>query len=290
MRRGGIRLSLTAAHTADDVTRVIQRLAEHVPAVLAEEGLSVDFLDQEFSNALPQKSTEDASLEALIKRLVTDKRAPTRAPAPVIALAPRRPVETNDGLSVERYTSIQQIDEATWNSLLGTVGFISWDALVMAEQVFSGETEPENTWEFLYVLVRDANGRVIAAAPFTVALCKGRHAHARGGVVARRRSAAGPTPISSPRGRCSWARSSPRATTLSGSLRGPGAPRWRASSTSRARRATGPAARCWCCAMLRRRRRRDESEMLHHGLVECPCSTRTTADHLANGAGSTSPR
>ncbi|APR76505.1 2-amino-3-ketobutyrate coenzyme A ligase [Minicystis rosea] len=171
MRRGGIRLSITAAHTTADVRLVIDRLAAHIPAVLSEEGLSIDFLDQEFSSALPRPDREATpSLETLIKELVTDKRAPR--PAPAIALAPRGPVEQDDGLRVERFTSIQQIDKDTWNALLGTAGFISWDSLRMQEQVFAGGSEPENRWGFLYVIVRDARDRIVAAAPFTVALCK----------------------------------------------------------------------------------------------------------------------
>jgi predicted N-acyltransferase len=42
----------------------------------------------------------------------------------------------------------------------------------MQERVFSGASEPEHDWQFLYVLIRDQAGRVVAAAPFSVALCK----------------------------------------------------------------------------------------------------------------------
>jgi 7-keto-8-aminopelargonate synthetase-like enzyme/predicted N-acyltransferase len=166
MRRGGIRLSLTAAHTLEDVSLVLHRLAEHIPAVLAEEGLTIDTLDQEFARALPGRSSAQgvSPLKALITRLIAEKEAATADSA--------RPAKASDGLSVERYTSIHQIDKALWNSLLGTVGFISWDSLAMQERVFSGTTEPENSWQFCYVLVRDTTGRVVAAAPFTVALCK----------------------------------------------------------------------------------------------------------------------
>lgn len=128
--------------------------------------MTLDVLDQEFASALPGRGAP--SLAALVQRLFVAEDAP--APAPTLAAT--RPVEAQGGLTVERYTSITQIDKALWDSLLGTVGFISWDSLVMQEQVFSGATEPENSWEFLYVIVRDAAGGVVAAALFTVALCK----------------------------------------------------------------------------------------------------------------------
>lgn len=172
MRRGGIRLSITAYHTAEDVTRVIQRLAVHIPAVLAEEGLTVDNLDDEFRHALPGKgrfaARARAPLQELIQRLIIEQESSE----PELSLPVKRTVEAPEALSVERYTSIWQIDKALWNSILGTVGFISWDSLMMQEQVFTDAAEPENSWQFLYVLVRDQAGNVVAAAPFTVALCK----------------------------------------------------------------------------------------------------------------------
>ncbi len=173
MRRGGIRLSITASHTAEDITRVIERLAVHIPAVLSEEGLTVDNLDEEFRNALPGKAVRlgtrgRAPLQHLIQQLIVDQGSSE----PEQVLAPRQPVEAPTSLVVERFTSIWQIDKALWNSMLGTVGFISWDSLMMQEQVFTDSAEPENAWQFLYVLVRTPDGRVVAAAPFTVALCK----------------------------------------------------------------------------------------------------------------------
>lgn len=176
MRRGGIRLSLTASHTTEDVTRVIQRLAVHIPAVLAEEGLTVDNLDEEFRHALPGKvrvgGRSRPPLQELIQRLIVEQEPSKPAPALLPLPAPRRPVEPTVDLVVERFSSIWQIDKALWNSMLGQVGFISWDSLMMQEQVFTDTDEPENSWEFLYVLIREPNGRIVAAAPFTVALCK----------------------------------------------------------------------------------------------------------------------
>ncbi len=172
MRRGGIRLSITAYHTAQDVARVIERLAVHIPAVLAEEGLTVDNLDDEFRHALPGKgrfaARARAPLQELIQRLIIEQEAPEPELTPPV----KRPVEAPEALTVERYSSIWQIDKAQWNSMLGTVGFISWDSLMMQEQVFTDAVEPENSWWFLYVLVKDQTGHIVAAAPFTVALCK----------------------------------------------------------------------------------------------------------------------
>ncbi|MFT3775190.1 MAG: aminotransferase class I/II-fold pyridoxal phosphate-dependent enzyme [Minicystis sp.] len=164
MRRGGIRLSLTASHTAEDVTRVIERLAVHIPAVLAEEGVTVDNLDEEWSRALPgrdRSARTTPSLTELIHGLVAEQK-------------PAEPAATGlaESLTVERYTSIRQIDQTLWDALLGTAGFISWESLAMQEQVFGGATEPENSWQFLYVIIRDQRHRILAAAPFTVALCK----------------------------------------------------------------------------------------------------------------------
>lgn len=176
MRRGGIRLSLTASHTAEDVTRVIGRLAEHIPAVLAEQGMTLDALDQEFAHALPGRhaAPRTSPLEALIEELIADRRASQTAGAAESAAAasPGGSAEGLDGLRVERFGSIHEIDRALYDSMFGSCGFISWDSMAMQERVFSGGAERENAWQFRYLLVRDAEDRVVAAAPFTVALVK----------------------------------------------------------------------------------------------------------------------
>jgi predicted N-acyltransferase len=78
-----------------------------------------------------------------------------------------------DGLKVEEYTTIAQVDRATWDGVLGSSAYIGWDAMSLAERVFD-ERQPkrEHSWKFRYALVRNEKNEIVAAAPFTTAVMK----------------------------------------------------------------------------------------------------------------------
>jgi 7-keto-8-aminopelargonate synthetase-like enzyme len=58
LKRAGIRLSVTVAHSLDDIKRVIGKLAEHIPAVLRDEGVTESELDRLFERAVPKYAQE----------------------------------------------------------------------------------------------------------------------------------------------------------------------------------------------------------------------------------------
>jgi 7-keto-8-aminopelargonate synthetase-like enzyme/predicted N-acyltransferase len=156
MKRAGIRLTLTAAHALEDVERAIELLAEYVPQVMADESITKADLASQFSRALPMESREAEA-------------APTSAP--------RKRQDsgvdlTADTLSVETFRTIRQVDRDLWDATLGTAGACSWDAMELLERVFVDQERREHNWEFLYVLVRDADARPVAVTFFTTCLSK----------------------------------------------------------------------------------------------------------------------
>jgi 7-keto-8-aminopelargonate synthetase-like enzyme len=56
MRRAGIRMAVTSAHTRADITRCLEGLAKHGPAVLREERMSRRELDELFVRAVPEEA------------------------------------------------------------------------------------------------------------------------------------------------------------------------------------------------------------------------------------------
>jgi predicted N-acyltransferase len=175
MQRTGIRLSLTAAHEVDDVVRVVTGLAEHLPGVLEKEGVTRKRLDDLFKRALPTETRrlQPASVQlSPSQTIVALSGVDERSALEQITIAPLYDQESYEQLRVEQYRSIQQIDQELWDSLLGTVGTCSWDAMAVQEKVFTGQSRPEHNWEFLYVIVRDRFDKVLAATFFTTALCK----------------------------------------------------------------------------------------------------------------------
>lgn len=141
MKRAGIRFTITSAHSYAELDHAIDRLAVHVPAAIAEEGLSEAALASLFRDALPAES----------------------------AGRPARPV----ALTVESTRAIAEVDRDTWNAVLGTSAVCSWDAMRAVEAVYGREdAPPEDRWTFRYVLVRDAAGAVVAATVLTTLLQK----------------------------------------------------------------------------------------------------------------------
>ncbi|MCK6507280.1 bifunctional aminotransferase class I/II-fold pyridoxal phosphate-dependent enzyme/GNAT family N-acetyltransferase [Myxococcota bacterium] len=153
LRRSGIRFSVTAAHSAEQVEDALRALAAHLPAALATEGVSRADLDEGFRGTLPRA----AHLRAL-PRPEAPPPADDRAPAVALVL--------------ERRERIDALDPAEWDRMLGTAGSCSHAALELAEAVFQPGGAPEDDWRFTYLVVRDPQGRPVAATFFTTMLSK----------------------------------------------------------------------------------------------------------------------
>lgn len=142
MKRGGIRLSVTTAHTFAEIDHAVERLAFHIPAVLRDLGVAESQLAEAFANAIPREAAIEKPLDGT-------------------------------GLRMESATSIHQIDRAAWDSALGRAAHCSWDAMVAAETIYGGnDASPEHRWSFRYLLVRDHAGQVVAATFLTTLLSK----------------------------------------------------------------------------------------------------------------------
>jgi hypothetical protein len=149
-KRSGARLTITAHHTEDDVAGVVAALAEHLPGAIADEGASIDDLYRAFARQLRGRPRLSA-------RRIMHARTPVR-PA----------------LRLEHAGSIECVDAAEWDRLLGGRGAFDSAALRTFESVFADPTasSAEDAWKFHYLLVRDQCGAPVAATFFTTALWK----------------------------------------------------------------------------------------------------------------------
>jgi 7-keto-8-aminopelargonate synthetase-like enzyme len=146
-KRSGARIALTAHHTEDDVAALVEALTDALPKALADEGDDLSTLKRAFSRQLSGRPVTVRS-----------------APAP----APRE-------LRLEQHTTIEAIDRAEWDAMLGARGAFDWQGLRAMEDAFAGDpgAEPEHRWAFRYWIVRDpAGGKPVAATFFTTALWK----------------------------------------------------------------------------------------------------------------------
>jgi 7-keto-8-aminopelargonate synthetase-like enzyme len=178
MRRAGLRCGITATHSHEDIDRLVDGLARHVPAVLSEEGVRMADLDDLFAESVVRDRApvaEKTFLAAIVENAPGKVTLPRAASGKAIAATAHQRLvrQERDGLRIERYLSIRDLDRAEWDRLLGTVGCVSADAMDLAERVFS-QKQPriEHHWDLDYLIVRDALGRPVAATSLCTSLQK----------------------------------------------------------------------------------------------------------------------
>lgn len=159
-RRAGIRLTVTALHTPDEVRGVVESLARHVPEALHGHGVTTEELRGLFHDAVPRESRTGQSL-----------RIPRAAGAPAVA-PPRRAGAVPPGWTLQLVSSADDLDAAEWDGLMGGTGASTREALRTAERLFRGQPLPEHNWQFRYLVVRGPGGRPLAATYFTRCLHK----------------------------------------------------------------------------------------------------------------------
>ena len=141
----GLRLAITNGQSDSDIKNVLDAFQYHFPRVLEEEGQTVEDIAGNFN--LP--------FESSVKRY-----------------APVNKAEPESLFRVQHENSIQKIDKELWNSLLADNGTFDWDGCRFLEETFSGNPEPENNWEFHYLVIRDQQNKPVLATFFTELLCK----------------------------------------------------------------------------------------------------------------------
>src|SRR5690242_10920220 len=119
MKKGGIRMPITVHNRPEDITRLVEAIARHLPEVLEEEGSSVEEVRTAFG--LPQAEAT--------------RSLPTRAPS------------ARAGLTLEHVTTVDDLDAAEWDDLLGDRGSFDVRGLRFLEDAFRGNERPEDEWD-----------------------------------------------------------------------------------------------------------------------------------------------
>jgi 7-keto-8-aminopelargonate synthetase-like enzyme/predicted N-acyltransferase len=141
----GLRLAVTNGQTEEDIKNVVSAFAHHFPKVLEEEGVSVDDISANFN--IPFEETKE--------RYGTSKKR-----------------DFSQKLDITLETTISKIDVTEWDNLLGDNGTFDWEGCRFLEETFCDNPEPENNWNFHYLIIRDKTKKPILATFFTELLCK----------------------------------------------------------------------------------------------------------------------
>lgn len=141
----GLRLAITNGQTKADIQQVLDAFQYHFPKVLEEEGQTVEDISTNFNLPFEQ----------------TAKRYAVSLPA-----------ETETKLDIQHETTIHNIDKTLWDDLLGDNGTFDWEGCRFLEETFRDNPEPENNWNFHYLIIRDEKKKPVLATFFTELICK----------------------------------------------------------------------------------------------------------------------
>ncbi|HRG53543.1 MAG TPA: aminotransferase class I/II-fold pyridoxal phosphate-dependent enzyme, partial [Bacteroidia bacterium] len=141
----GLRLAITNGPTEEDIKNVIAAFAHHFPKVLEEEQISVEDISTNFN--MPFEDTKKR-YNRIFK------------------------TEEVSGHSILHENTIQNINQEEWDDFLGDNGTFDWNGCRFLEETFRGNPEPENNWNFHYIIIKDAAKKTILATFFTELLCK----------------------------------------------------------------------------------------------------------------------
>lgn len=168
VKRGGVRLGITCMHTFEEIDALVGALARHLPAVLHEEGITRQDLDDLFHMAARRNH---GRTDSYLATLTSEANTRIRYSAP--RNWERTGLEADPAtLVVEHRRSITEMDPAEWDAMLGTAGCCSHTALRTTEAAFINQPRREHNWEFHYLVVRQPDGRPVAATFLTSGLQK----------------------------------------------------------------------------------------------------------------------
>ncbi len=140
----GMRLPIANGQTNQDIKNLLEAFHYHFPRVLEEEGITLDKISQNFK--LPFEETKKRYAIGLIDNAAAFK--------------------------IQHETTIHHIDKTTWDDLLGDRGTFDWEGCRFMEETFCNNPEPENNWNFHYLIFRDKTNNPILATYFTEVICK----------------------------------------------------------------------------------------------------------------------
>ncbi|MDH5598452.1 MAG: GNAT family N-acetyltransferase, partial [Cyclobacteriaceae bacterium] len=136
----GIRIALNNNLSLSDIDNLIMDIYSLFPAVLKEEGESMNDISNYFGKNFPDPFFNYKQL--------------------------------NESFSTHHFNSIKDIERSLWNKLLGSNGSFDYDGCLFLESSFSGNDSLENNWKFHYFILYDNESNPVIATFFTELLVK----------------------------------------------------------------------------------------------------------------------
>jgi len=147
----GLRFALTLHHTKEDIEKLAERISHHLPLVLQEEQRSMLDIYNAF-RSMPGIKEQKANYERSRQKTTEQQQ--------------------QSDCNIMRYNSIQEIAREEWDACFENRGAFDWNALRLLEDVFRGNANPEENWQFTYYIVRNKAQKIILATFFTTTITK----------------------------------------------------------------------------------------------------------------------
>lgn len=146
MKNTGVRFTITRLHTFNQIEGMVESMSRHFDAVLEEQNFSREQVYKAFKIDSPEvRRIREKSIEQ----------------------------QMSSQLKVEKYKSISEIDQDVWDLMFEGKGSYDYAGMQFLESTFKNHEQPENNWEFDYLIVREkATSTIVLATFFTTALCK----------------------------------------------------------------------------------------------------------------------
>lgn len=142
VKNTGIRFTISRHNQPEEIEALVEAMEYHYPKALEKEGYSLNQVRKAFKLPIPEEG------EARVQSIV------------------------QEGLRLETLDTIQDINPEEWNNLLGERGAFDWNAMSFYEEVFAKHPMPRYRWDFTYLIVRDAQQKIVLATFFTAAQWK----------------------------------------------------------------------------------------------------------------------
>jgi 7-keto-8-aminopelargonate synthetase-like enzyme len=145
MRQTGIRFTVTALHTHEQIESMVRTMGEEFQAAMLEEGITLKEIYKAFRQVVPGHLDAENSDTG-------NERQPS--------------------LQLHHYGTIREICREEWDSLFESRGTFDWKGLQLLEAAFCNNPLRQDNWVFDYLLVKDGGGNIITATFCTTTLWK----------------------------------------------------------------------------------------------------------------------
>jgi 7-keto-8-aminopelargonate synthetase-like enzyme len=143
MKNSGIRFTITARHTFEQIHAMLDALADIYPQSLQEEGSTPEDVGKAFKMEMPVLQRT--------RKLIYEKA---------------------EELFAETFLTANDLPVSEWDERMERRGIFSTEGLKFLESSFKENEEEENRWDFDYLVVRDPQNRIVLCTFFTTAWMK----------------------------------------------------------------------------------------------------------------------